>query len=120
MLPAWSRAVPGLGVSLVGASAVFVRRAWGGGGVRAVSHDAEVAALAGIPVRRIVVLSFAASGLLAGLAGIMVLQITRTVEARFCFHLVIPGFVAAGVGGMGRNVGALIRGSALGVAGKLA
>ncbi len=113
-------AVLALSVALMVAMELFLRRSRWGRAVRAVSHDAEVAALAGIPVRRIVVLSFAASGLLAGLAGIMVSQITGTVEPQFGFHLIILGFVAAVFGGMGSIVGALIGGIALGIAEKLA
>ena len=113
-------AVLALSVTLMVAMELFLRKSRWGRAVRAVSHDAEVAALAGIPVRRIVVLSFAASGLLAGLAGIMVSQITGTVEPQFGFNLIILGFVAAVFGGMGSIVGALIGGIALGVAEKLA
>ena len=113
-------AVLALSVALMVAMELFLRRSRWGRAVRAVSHDAEVAALAGIPVRRIVVLSFAASGLLAGLAGIMVSQITGTVEPQFGFNLIILGFVAAVFGGMGSIVGALIGGIALGIAEKLA
>jgi len=113
-------AVLALSVALMVAMELFLRRSRWGRAVRAVSHDAEVAALAGIPVRRIVVLSFAASGLLGGLAGIMVSQITGTVEPQFGFNLIILGFVAAVFGGMGSIVGALIGGIALGIAEKLA
>ncbi len=113
-------AVLALSVALMVAMELFLRKSRWGRAVRAVSHDAEVAALAGIPVRRIVVLSFAASGLLAGLAGIMISQITGTVDPQFGFNLIILGFVAAVFGGMGSIVGALIGGIALGVAEKLA
>jgi branched-chain amino acid transport system permease protein len=109
-----------LSVALMVAMEIFLHYSRWGRAVRAVSHDADVAALAGIPVRRIVVWSFVASGLLAGVAGIMVAQITGTVEPQFGFNLIILGFVAAVVGGMGSIAGALIGGIALGVAEKLA
>jgi branched-chain amino acid transport system permease protein len=99
---------------------IFIRRTRWGRAVRAVAHDAEAAAVAGVPVKRVVVASFAASGALAGLAGILVSQITGTVEPQFGFNLVILGFVAAVFGGMGSIAGALIGGIALGVAEKLA
>ncbi len=113
-------AVLTLSVALMVAMEIFLLRSAWGRAVRAVSHDADVAALAGIPVRRVVVLSFVASGALAGVAGVMVAQITGTVDPQFGFNLMVLGFVAAVFGGMGSIVGALVGGIALGVAEKLA
>ncbi len=113
-------AVLGLSVALTVAMEIFLRRSAWGRAVRAVSHDADAAALAGIPVRRVVILSFVASGVLAGVAGIMVAQITGTVDPQFGFNLMVLGFVAAVFGGMGSIVGAMAGGIALGVAEKLA
>jgi len=113
-------AVLALSVALMVAMEIFLRRSSWGRAVRAVSHDADAAALAGIPVRRVVVLSFVASGVLAGVAGILVAQITGTVDPQFGFNLMVLGFVAAVFGGMGSIVGALVGGIALGVAEKLA
>jgi branched-chain amino acid transport system permease protein len=109
-----------LSVALMVAMEIFLRRSRWGRAVRAVAHDADVASLAGIPVRRVVVLSFVASGVLAGVAGIMVAQITGTVDPQFGFNLMVLGFVAAVFGGMGSIVGALVGGIALGVSEKLA
>lgn len=109
-----------LSVTLMAAMEVFLHVTRWGRAVRAVAHDAEVAALAGIPVRGVVLCSFVASGLLAGVAGILVAQITGTADPQFGFNLIILGFVAAVVGGMGSIVGALLGGIALGVAEKLA
>ncbi len=109
-----------LSVTLMILMEAFLRYSRWGRAVRAVSHDADVAALAGIPVRRVVVLSFVASGCLAGVAGILVCQITGTADPQFGFNLIILGFVAAVVGGMGSILGALVGGLALGVAEKMA
>lgn len=113
-------AVLALSLTLMVAMEVFLRHSRWGRAVRAVAHDADAAALAGIPVRRVVVLSFVASGMLAGVAGIMVSQITGTIDPQFGFNLIILGFVAAVFGGMGSIVGAMVGGIALGVAEKLA
>jgi branched-chain amino acid transport system permease protein len=113
-------AVLAVSVALMLAMEIFLRRSAWGRAVRAVSHDADAAALAGIPVRRVVVLSFVASGVLAGVAGIMIAQITGTVDPQFGFNLMVLGFVAAVFGGMGSIVGAMAGGVALGVAEKLA
>ncbi|HYG85406.1 MAG TPA: branched-chain amino acid ABC transporter permease [Azospirillum sp.] len=112
-------AVLALSLALMVAMELFLRRSAWGRAVRAVSHDADVAALAGIPVRRVVVLSFVASGVLAGIAGVMVAQITGTVDPSFGFNLMVLGFVAAVFGGMGNTLGALVGGIALGVIEKL-
>jgi branched-chain amino acid transport system permease protein len=73
----------------------------------------------GIPVRLVVTLSFVGSGVLAGIAGVLVAQITGTVDAAFGFNLLIFGFVAAVIGGMGHTWGALIGGIFLGIMEKL-
>jgi branched-chain amino acid transport system permease protein len=109
-----------LSVGLVCVMEAFIHSTRWGRAVRAVAHDSEAAAVAGVPVRGVVVASFAVSGALAGLAGILISQITGTVEPQFGFNLVILGFVAAVFGGMGSISGALIGGIVLGVAEELA
>lgn len=109
-----------LSLTLMVLMEAFLRYSRWGRAVRAVAHDSNLAELSGIPVRRVVVCSFLASGMLAGIAGIMVAQITGTADPQFGFNLIILGFVAAVVGGMGSIVGALLGGVALGVAEKLA
>jgi branched-chain amino acid transport system permease protein len=56
---------------------------------------------------------------LAGVAGVLVAQITGTVDAAFGFNLLILGFVAAVLGGIGNTWGALFGGIFLGVVEKL-
>ncbi len=98
---------------------VFLRRGAWGRAVRAVAQDADAAALAGIPVRGVIVASFAASGVLASIAGILLAQIGGTVDPAFGVNLMVLGFVAAVFGGMGSTVGALIGGVTLGIIEKL-
>lgn len=104
---------------LMVAMELFLRRSAWGRAVRAVAHDPDAASLAGIPVRRVVVVSFIASGVLAGLAGILLSQINGTVDPGFGFNLMVLGFVAAVFGGMGSIQGAMVGGMALGVIEKL-
>ena len=66
-------------------------------------------------MRRVVVVSFALSGAMAGVAGILTAQIIGTVDPAFGFSLLISGFVASIVGGFGRNWGALLGGLVIGV-----
>ncbi|TCS36559.1 amino acid/amide ABC transporter membrane protein 1 (HAAT family) [Paucimonas lemoignei] len=106
-------------VLIVGLMELFLRRSIWGFGVMAVAHDRELASLLGIPVRRVVIGSFLVSGLLAGIAGILVSQVSGTVDPNFGMHLLILSFVAAVVGGMGSAAGALVGGLALGIMEKL-
>lgn len=108
-----------LALVLMIALEAFLRWMSWGRAVRAVAHDPEAAALAGIPVRRVVVLSFGTSGLLAGIAGILIAQISGTVDPAFGFNLMVLGFVAAVFGGMGSTLGALLGGTSLGILEKL-
>lgn len=116
---AQSLAVLVLSLVLMMVLELFLRWTAWGRAVRAVAHDPDLAALAGIPVRRVVVVSFAASGVLAGIAGVMLAQISGTVDPAFGFNLMVLGFVAAVFGGIGSTLGALVGGLALGVIEKL-
>ncbi|MFO1107656.1 MAG: branched-chain amino acid ABC transporter permease [Bradyrhizobium sp.] len=98
---------------------LFLRRTQWGHAVRAVSEDAELARVQGIPVDAIVGISFVASSLLAGLAGLLAAQIGGTVDSSFGFDLVLLGFVAGVLGGMGSSAGALAGGIGLGIITKL-
>lgn len=108
-----------LSLALMVLMELFLRHGAWGRAVRAVAHDPDAAALAGIPVRLVIVASFAASGVLAAVAGILLAQIGGTVDPAFGVNLMVLGFVAAVFGGMGSTVGALIGGIALGVIEKL-
>lgn len=108
-------AVMGISVTIVLLMELFLRRSTWGHGVRAVAHDPDLAALMGIPVRRVVTLSFMVSGLLAGAAGILVCQMSGTVDPNFGLHLLILAFAATVVGGMGSALGSLLGGLGLGL-----
>src|SRR3546814_19203788 len=81
-----------------------------GSAVRAISQDTELGTVQGLPVGLIISGSFVASSILAGVAGILVAQISGTVDPAFGFELVLFGFVAAVLGGMGSSFGALAGG----------
>jgi branched-chain amino acid transport system permease protein len=112
-------AVLAISVVIVLLMELFLRRSTWGQAVRAVAHDRDLATLMGIPVRAVVVISFMVSGLLAGAAGILVCQISGTVDPNFGLHLLILSFVAAVVGGMGSALGSLLGGLGLGLLEKL-
>ncbi len=106
-------------VSLILLLELFVRKTVWGQAVHAVSLDPELALVQGMPVRLIILGSFVASSLLAGVAGILIAQIGGTVDPAFGFDLVLLGFVAAVFGGMGSSIGALVGGLAVGLISKL-
>lgn len=111
--------VLGVAVALILLMELFVRKTIWGQAVHAVSLDPELATVQGMPVRAIVVGSFVASSLLAGVAGLLIAQIGGTVDPGFGFDLVLLGFVAAVFGGMGSSIGALVGGIAVGLISKL-
>lgn len=98
---------------------LLMRKTVFGMAVRAVAQDPELGTVQGLPVTLIVSGSFVASAVLAGVAGILVAQISGTVDPAFGFELVLFGFVAAVIGGMGSSVGALIGGIGVGILSKL-
>ena len=90
-----------------------------GKAMRACSINAEAAALQGIPVSRMLALSFALSAALGALAGMLVTP-TQYTAFNVGVPFAISGFIAAIVGGFGRPLGALVGGILLGVAQSLA
>ena len=97
-------------VAIITLLEVLLRRTVWGRVVRAVAQDRELASVMGVPVLRVVLISFALSGALAGIAGILTAQIIGTVDAAFGFSLLMSGFVAGILGGFGNNIGALAGG----------
>lgn len=106
-------------VALIIILEVLMRHTILGSAVRAISQDTELGTVQGLPVGLIITGSFVASSALAGVAGILVAQISGTVDPAFGFELVLFGFVAAVLGGMGSSFGALAGGIIVGVLGKL-
>jgi len=87
----------------------FFEKTLAGKSFEAVAIDRRAAALMGINLRRVMALSFAAAGTVAGLAGILV---APNVSAHYLMGLplAIQGFTALVIGGVGRVEGALLGG----------
>ncbi|MCC6304939.1 MAG: branched-chain amino acid ABC transporter permease [Rhodobacteraceae bacterium] len=92
----------------------FLRRTFTGLAISALSQDFDAARAAGIGVRRLQILAFAISGVVAGSAGFMVAPMI-SVSPDAGLRYVLNGFVAAVVGGIGSNTGTLIGGPLVGV-----
>ena len=85
-----------------------------GKAMRACAADREAAQLVGIPASRMVMLSFALSGMLGGLAGAIVAPLAMG-QFDMGIMLGLKGFAAAILGGIGNPVGAVLGGVLLGV-----
>jgi branched-chain amino acid transport system permease protein len=110
-----------LGVSLAVLAALwwFFNRTLYGKAMLATSHNRLAAQLAGISVRRVLLVSFGLSGALGALAGILVAPITFT-SWDVGVMLGLKGFAAAILGGLGSGPGAVLGGLLLGLAEALA
>jgi branched-chain amino acid transport system permease protein len=97
----------------------FFKKSVTGKAMRAVSCNRRAAALTGISVNRMVLLSFAMSGALGAVAGIIIAPITTT-SYDVGFMLGLKGFSAAVLGGYGSMPGAILGGLLLGVMESLA
>ena len=75
---------------------------------RAVSNNPELARVSGIPVTRVINLTWLIVGLLTGLAGVAVAGTTGTMVPAIGSDFLLVVFAAAIVGGLGRPYGALV------------
>jgi len=81
---------------------------------RAAAADEDAAEVRGIDTRRVAIASFAIAGVLAGIAGLIILPLTFA-RADLGSLLVIKAFVAMAIGGFGSIRGALLGGWAIGL-----
>lgn len=82
--------------------------------LQATSQDKEMAALLGIPVATMIMITFVYSAVLGGIAGILVAPILF-VSIQMGSSIALKAFAATIIGGFGDVAGAIIGGLALGV-----
>ncbi|MCY1364509.1 High-affinity branched-chain amino acid transport system permease protein LivH [compost metagenome] len=87
--------------------------------ISALSQDPEAARAAGLKVRRLQLLAFLISGLIVGSAGFVAAPIL-TLSPDSGMRYVLNGFIAAVIGGMGSQLGALVGGILVGLVAMLA
>jgi len=104
----------GITIFVVTALNYFFQRTVTGKAMRAVAASRRSAALTGIPVDRMIFLSFTLSGALGAVAGIILTPIT-TISYDVGAMLALKGFSAAILGGYGSMPGAVVGGLLLGV-----
>ena len=94
----------------------FIQRSRLGRGIRAVAQDSEAAALMGVNSDRVVQVTFALGGLMAGGASALYMIKIGVTRYDVGFILGVKAFTAAVLGGIGNLRGALLGGFVLGVA----
>lgn len=94
---------------------LFLKRTIWGKALQATAYSPWVPRLMGIPVPRIVTLSFVMSGAIAGIAGGLIGPIFKDAATNLGFNFGLLGFIAIVIGGMGSTAGALIGGLVLGL-----
>lgn len=93
----------------------FVMRTKTGKAMRAVSENKDIAALMGIDVNRMIVITFAVGAAMAGAAGVLYGLIYHQVDFYKGFVPGIKAFTAAVLGGIGNVPGAMVGGLVLGI-----
>jgi branched-chain amino acid transport system permease protein len=94
---------------------VVLRRTAIGVSIRAAAEDFTTLRLMGVKANQVVVATFLASGLLAGIAAVLYVAQRGTVDPMMGFVPVLSAFIAVVVGGIGNLGGAVAGGFVLGV-----
>lgn len=99
----------------LGALHLFVNRTRIGTAIRAVAQDPDTASLMGIPVNRVIALTFFVGGAMGGLAGVLFGLHYSLVNPYSGFVPGLKAFTAAVLGGIGNIPGAMLGGMFLGL-----
>ncbi len=105
-----------LAAAIILMAAIYVLLYWTklGKAMRAMSDNADLARISGINTDRIVVWTWAISGVLVAVAGVM-LGLQTQLRPELGFIILVPLFASAILGGVGRPHGALVGGLLIGV-----
>ncbi len=93
---------------------LFLRRSVYGRAIRATAHDTDTSVLMGIPVQRIIGLSFVIGAVITAIAGMLAAPVIFVAPAAGLLFT-IKGFTAAVIGGVGSPRGALAGGMIVGL-----
>ncbi|MCS6892882.1 MAG: branched-chain amino acid ABC transporter permease, partial [Rhodovarius sp.] len=105
-----------LGGALVCAALLHLLLAytWAGRAMRAMADDPELARVTGVPVGRVILLTWAVAAALAAVAGVF-LAVDTELTPMMGFNILLAAFAAAILGGIGRPWGAALGGLILGL-----
>lgn len=98
----------------------FIRNTRWGRAIRAVAIDIDAAAMMGVDVDRVIVITFILGSALAGVAGVLVGIVFFSIQHTMGFLAGLKGFSASVVGGIGNIPGAVAGGLLIGMAEALA
>jgi branched-chain amino acid transport system permease protein len=115
VIPVKSLLVIGTALLTLFALHVFVNRTRLGTAIRAVAQDPATASLMGVPVNRMIALTFFVGGALGGLAGALFGLHYSLVNPYSGFIPGLKAFTAAVLGGIGNIPGAMLGGMILGL-----
>lgn len=106
----------GLVISLICLFALhqFLRKTYTGKAIRATVEDWESAALMGIDVHKVYLLSFLLGAALAGVAGALV-AVSYSIDPTMGMHWTLKALIVMVLGGLGSFVGTFVGGIVLGV-----
>lgn len=102
-----------VGLVTLSALVTFLHRTRWGLAIRAAAEDFEVTRLMGAKANRIIALSFALSGFVAGVAGVLWLARRGAVSPAMGFIPILKAFIAVVIGGLGSLKGAVLGGFVL-------
>ena len=105
----------GLTVIVLAALGWLLYRTRTGLAMRAAAENFEMARLLGVRANLVIAVSFAISGLLAAVVGVLLVLQTGQISPTMGLVPVLVGFVAVVIGGFGRISGAVLGGILLGV-----
>lgn len=101
-------------LALVAALHLFLRHSRMGKAMRAMSDNADLARVSGIDTERVIAWTWVLGGSLAAAAGVFLALETR-LHPTMGWHMLLPVFAAAILGGIGRPYGAIAGGMVIGI-----
>jgi branched-chain amino acid transport system permease protein len=102
-------------VTLMGALWLFIERSKMGRAIRATAESHETAALLGVDVNRVVLVTFAIGSGIAGIAGVLDGVKNSGISPFMGLAAAVKGLVVMLLGGLGNVVGAMVAGLLLGM-----
>ncbi|GAA0779491.1 branched-chain amino acid ABC transporter permease [Roseibium denhamense] len=105
-------------LALVGALQVFLTQSKWGKAMRAMSDNPSLALLSGIDNKKVVMLTWIIAGGLCAASGVF-LGLNTELKSMMGWHMLLPMFAAAILGGVGRVEGAVLGGLIVGIAEEL-
>jgi branched-chain amino acid transport system permease protein len=95
----WTQVIAlALGVVIAAGTGLFLRYSKLGTAMRAMANDREITATLGVPVRRVEAAAWLGCGLLSGVAGIMLADLSALDDTTLVFTVVISSLAAALIG----------------------